>query len=94
MLVNDGYVNAVVGFIVDVANRSWTQDGSRMVTLRCDDPFVTTVVRVFVKNWGDAEVLVDTRAVFHEGYIYPLDSVSDGDYSFGRNNNNNEGEEQ
>lgn len=92
MIVNDSYTNAVVGRLVEVASRSWGDD-RRMVTVKTDDPFVTIVVRQFINNYEDAEILVDRLVVVWNGWIYPLYNSSETCYSFGRNNNN-KGEEQ
>jgi len=70
--MDDHHTNAVVGQIVSVANRSWADDGSRMVTIKCDDPFDTVYVREFVTNWEDAEVLVDMMAVVYDHRVYLL----------------------
>lgn len=72
MNVNDNYRNAVVGRITEVANRSWGNPDSRMVVIETDDPFARIIVRVFVKNWTDAEVLIDREVVCHDGYVYPI----------------------
>lgn len=68
----DEYTNAVCGTIVDVATRSWSDDGSRMVTIKCDDWFDTVIVRAFVRNWEDAEMLVDSRAIVYGHRVYAV----------------------
>jgi hypothetical protein len=83
MEINNDHKNAVVGVVVGVT------DG--LVTLRCHDPFVTTIVGCFVRNWGDAEILVDSQAVVYAGWIYPFDSESNSVYD--QSNNNNKGEQ-
>lgn len=81
MEINNDYRNAVVGVVVGVI------DG--LVMLRCHDPFVTTIVGCFVRNWGDAEILVDSQVIVYLGWIYPFDTGSDLVYD--QSNNNNKG---
>jgi len=67
---NDNYNNAVVGRLVDMANRSWG-DNRRMVVIETDDPFATIIVRRFVNNWQDAELLIDrTVCVYNDTIIH------------------------
>lgn len=70
--VNDDYCNAVVGKLVEVASRSWGNLESRMAVIVTDDPFAPVTVRVWVRNYSDAEILVDRTVVFYEGRVYPL----------------------
>lgn len=74
--VDDSHKNASVGTVVDVANRSWSEDGSRLVTMRCaEHPYEDVVLRAHVINWEDAMMLVDRTAVLCGQHIYPLVTV-------------------
>lgn len=70
-VINDSCRNAVVGKLLEVASRSWGDD-RRMVVVRTDDPFVPVTVRSFVRNFEDAEALVDTIVVVYEDMVYRL----------------------
>lgn len=70
--VYDDYRNAVCGMVIDVANRSWSDDGARLVTIRCQEPFDTIVVRAMVANWGDAMMLMERTVVLCDRHVYPL----------------------
>jgi hypothetical protein len=72
MVVNDNYKNAVVGKIIEVADRSWGNPDKRMVVIETDDPFTRIVVRDFVKNWEDAQMLVDMTVCMYEGMVYRI----------------------
>ena len=72
MKVDDNYRNAVMGTLVSVDNRSWTDDGSSMVVIRCDDPFNTVFVREFVINYADAEMLIDKTVVLYDRHVHQL----------------------
>lgn len=72
MVVNDNYKNAVVGKIIEVADRSWGNPDRRMVAIETDDPFVSIIVREFITNWQDAEVLVDRTVVCYDHKVFPL----------------------
>lgn len=69
---NDGYCNATVGRLVDVATHQWSSsgDGLRMIVVRTEEPFVQTIVRRFVTNWRDAELLIDRMVMVHESSVY------------------------
>lgn len=57
---DDSYCNAVIGRLVDVASRPYAGEASlRMVVIETEEPFVRTVVRRFVRNHEDAELMVD-----------------------------------
>lgn len=70
-IVNDNMRNAVVGRLLEVASRSWGDD-RRMVTIQTDDPFASVIVRCFVRNFEDAEALVDTTVVVYEDCLFRL----------------------
>lgn len=69
---NDSYRNAIVGRLVDVANRSWGNPNHRMVVIETDDPFVTVIVRTFVNNHEDAELLIDRMVCVYQATIIPF----------------------
>lgn len=66
---NDSYCNAIVGRLVDVANRSWGGSNHRMVVIETDDPFVTVIVRTFVNNHEDAELLIDRMVCVYQATL-------------------------
>lgn len=76
---NDNYKNAVVGVVEHVTDN--------LVILRCRDPFTDTVTKCFVRNYGDAEILVDSQVIVYLGWIYPFDTGSDLVYDQSNNNN-------
>jgi hypothetical protein len=69
---NDSHRNAVVGTLVDVAQRSWGGSDHRMVVIETDDPFVRVIVRTFVNNHKDAELLIDRKVCVHDATIIPF----------------------
>ena len=68
-IVNDEYRNAWVGKLVYVADRSWG-DNRRLVKLLCEDRII---VRRFVHNWADAEVLIDRKVCVYDDTLYAFD---------------------
>lgn len=70
--IDDNYKNAVMGTLVSVDNRSWTDDGSSMVVIRCNDPFNTVFVREFITNYADAEMLIDRTVVLYDRRVHQL----------------------
>jgi hypothetical protein len=70
--VDDEYRNAVVGKLVHVDGYKLRHSASRMAVIETDDPFVPLVVRVWVRNWEDAQILVDRTVVFYDGHIHAL----------------------
>ena len=67
---NDSYCNAVIGRLVEVASRPYGGETSlRMVVIETEEPFVRTVVRRFVRNHQDAELLVDRVVCVYNSFI-------------------------
>lgn len=67
---NDSYCNAVIGRLVEVASRPYGGETSlRMVVIETEEPFVRTVVRRFVRNHQDAELLVDRVVCVYGPFI-------------------------
>lgn len=67
---NDNYNNAVVGRLVEVASRPYGGETSlRMVVIETEEPFVRTVVRRFIRNHQDAELLVDRVVCVYGPFI-------------------------
>ena len=65
---DDGYCNATVGILVDVSRAPRDSD-HRMVIIETDEPFVRHVVRRFINNWQDAELLIDRRVCVYESKL-------------------------
>lgn len=73
MYINDDLRNAIVGVLVEVSNRSWGNPDTRLIVIRDEDnPFIETLVRCFVRNFEDAEILVDSTVVVYNHRVYPF----------------------
>lgn len=71
-ITNDGYKNATIGRVVKVSKHNYRGDGYGLVTLECDEWFSMVVVRTWVSNPEDADMLMDRTVIVHDATVYPM----------------------